>query len=274
MKTPVVMECSLLEKLQHCASTDFLTSIYNRHFFHDALAKEIARAGRTKACFSLMFFDIDDFKIFNDAYGHQKGDEVLVQIASVIKTMLRAQDVPCRYGGDEFICLLPDTNYFYALSIAERVRKNIINLPSDMGLEVNLSLAYGIATYPTDGDKSEELIKTCDMRLYDCKEETDVMRKRVPRERRTAPRIKTPNSRGFLYKNQYEKLDVGIVDIGQGGLSFTSREPTEPGSIYQMQLFLKPPLSTAWAEVEMLYLQNLASGEYRVGCRLTGINFT
>src|SRR5262249_40958958 len=125
MKSPMPVDQSVLAKLQRYANTDSLTGIYNRHFFHESIAKELARASRHQSRLSLLFFDIDGFKALNDTYGHQKGDQVLRHVATIIKSSLRTHDIACRYGGDEFICILPDTHYYFAMVIAERIRRTV-----------------------------------------------------------------------------------------------------------------------------------------------------
>lgn len=273
LKNPIVVEHLLLERLQKHASVDFLTNVYNRQFFYEAITREISRASRSKTQFSLLFFDIDNFKYFNDTYGHQKGDTILQGVASVIKSLSRAQDVPCRYGGDEFISLLPDTNFFHAVAIAERIKKNTAPLPSEMGLQTQLTISYGIATYPVDGSQSDELIKVCDTRLYMDKNNKLELRRKSITEKRGHPRFKILRNSGILLKNLHTKIEVQMLDIGLRGLSFIAEEPPEVGLIYQMQLFLEPPLGAARAEVEALYLQNLAAGRFRAGCRLRAISF-
>jgi len=273
MESPMPVDQAVFVKLQRFATTDFLTCIYNRHFFHESLAKEIARASRSKSRLSLLFFDINNFKMLNDTWGHQKGDQVLRQVATIIKNSLRAHDIPCRYGGDEFICVLPDTPYFFALVIAERIRRSVTDAAQELIPEQNISLSYGISTYPLDSDKPEELIRICDVRLYESKVVNLERRQGLAVDRRDYPRIKTPGACGVFFKSHLEKWDVTVLDISPGGLSFQAPQSTECSGAYQMQLFLRPPFSTAWVTVEPCYLLKANGTEYRTGCRMTDINF-
>lgn len=273
MKAPMPIDQPVLLTLQQFANTDFLTCLYNRHFFQESLAKEIARAGRHQSRLSLLFFDINNFKMLNDTCGHATGDQVLRQVGAIIKNSLRTHDIPCRYGGDEFICILPDTHYFFALVIAERIRRSVAESAQDLLPDHNLSLAYGIATYPLDNEKAEELLRICDVRLYESKVLYMERRKSVAVERRDYPRIRTSGAAGIFFKNHLEKWDVTVLDIGPGGLAFSCPQSIGSGGVYQMQLFLPSPFSTAWVTVEPCSLQRLPDEGYRVGCRLTDINF-
>src|SRR5262249_38899333 len=155
------------------------------------------------------------------------------------------------------ICILPDTHYYFAMVIAERIRRTVAESAQTLLPEQSqLSLAYGMATYPLDSDKSEELIRTCDVRLYEAKVAHRAQRKKAAVERRENPRIKTPGVCGVFFKTHLEKWDIHLLDIGPGGLSFLCPQSAESG-IYQMQLFLPPPFSTAWVTVEPCYLQHL-----------------
>lgn len=267
--SPLVLACSRIAKLQAHASSDFLTGVYNRYFFDEFIHKEIARASRQKLSFSLALLDINDFKHVNDTYGHQKGDAVLESIATTIRNMLREQDIPCRYGGDEFICILPNTSYFHALGTTERIRRKINDLSGPLGLELRLSIAYGLATYPWDGQEPEELIQACDRRLYEQKAAITDLK---AADRRSYQRVKTPGHRGCLRKN-HVSIDLEILDIATEGIGFQSQQPLEPGATYRAELFLEPPLAPAQAEVEVIHLQE-SRGSYRIGGRIRDIAFT
>ncbi len=111
--------------LEKSVITDPLTKLYNRLFFNNQILYLKNRYDRTKQPFSAMLFDIDNFKKINDTYGHNIGDEVLKKVAKIIKNSIRKTDIACRYGGEEFIILFPDTNKQKALEISERIRKEI-----------------------------------------------------------------------------------------------------------------------------------------------------
>lgn len=267
LKNPLVVEYAQLIKLETHASLDFLTGIYNRFFFQEVMTKEMSRASRQKKSFSLALFDINGFKFINDTYGHQMGDQVLANVAQIIKATLRAQDIPCRYGGDEFICLLPETNHFYALGIIERLIKKISELSVKIGLDVKLSATYGLATYPWDGQSVEELIKTCDVRLYNFKAE---QKDRSIEERRDAHRVKA-SGRGLLHKNHTD-TPIEVIDVSLNGMTFKTQHPIEPDATYHADLFLDPPFSSAKVLVEVIHIRDLI-GWFQVGARIKEIVF-
>lgn len=149
------------------AIKDHLTQIYNRFYFMDALKRDYALAIRESKPISLLMIDIDHFKSINDTMGHQKGDEVLQTIAKVIQGRLRSSDILARWGGEEFMVLLPSTNEIDALSVAESIRKSIEGYSFE-GLE-KVTCSLGISTL-IKGQNMDKLIRRSDEALYDAKE--------------------------------------------------------------------------------------------------------
>jgi diguanylate cyclase (GGDEF)-like protein/PAS domain S-box-containing protein len=154
---------------------DGLTGVANRRHFDDALAREWRRSGRDKDPLSLIMIDIDLFKAYNDAYGHQKGDECLKQVAQSIRSGLkRPGDLAARYGGEEFVVILPDTDMEGAVAVAEKLQNSVegLRIPhqaSDVSDHVTVS--QGVATAIADPtDTPEALVKAADQALYQAKE--------------------------------------------------------------------------------------------------------
>lgn len=154
------------EKLYQLAITDELTSAYNRRFMIRKMTDEIQRYNRTKLAFSLIMFDIDKFKSINDKLGHEAGDIVLEKVVEVIKKRIRRTDVLSRWGGDEFIILLPDTNKSNAVKLAESIKIEINNLVIENLEKVTASI--GVSSYYY-GDNIEESIKKVDDLMYEAK---------------------------------------------------------------------------------------------------------
>mgnify|MGYP002397440610 CR=1 FL=1 len=154
------------------ACTDGLTGLYNHRQFKEFFDREMNRATRLTRPLSLAMLDVDDFKAFNDEYGHAIGDQVLVKVADLINEHLRSADLPCRYGGEEFAIILPDTDQEEAVVVAERLRK-VIEEEATNGLseEVNrnITVSIGLSSYPKDGRKMEFLLKIADDLLYGAK---------------------------------------------------------------------------------------------------------
>lgn len=160
----VTEEKRLEEELRRLSTTDALTGLYNRRHMEYVLTNEFSRSSRTGTPFAVMMFDIDHFKKFNDTYGHEQGDRVLQAVAKSFGDSLRKYDTACRYGGEEFIAILPHTNLDGAMSVAERVRRDVEQLVVD-GLKVTISL--GVAAYPDIAVPSTELlVQAADKALY------------------------------------------------------------------------------------------------------------
>lgn len=154
------------------AVTDGLTGIYNRRFFNEELSREIERSHRHFLRMSLLMIDIDHFKKINDAYGHSTGDWVLKKIARVLRDTTRVCDIECRYGGEEFALILPETTTQQALIIAEKLRQEIAStkFTDENGHEIRpITLSIGVATFPDHASKTEELIHHADQGLYTSK---------------------------------------------------------------------------------------------------------
>jgi two-component system cell cycle response regulator len=168
------------DRLKKVGLTDSLTGVNNRRFFDQRIGEEVARSVRSLEPIACLFLDIDHFKEFNDKYGHPVGDQVLREVAALIRVQLRNSDVLGRYGGEEFAVLLPNTSGLSALEIAQRIRENIADndftLPhASQNGGLNVSVSIGVAdqpanTIPTDsGTLVERLLKRADIALYDAK---------------------------------------------------------------------------------------------------------
>jgi len=163
----VTEEIRMREELQELAISDGLTSLYNRRHLDITLAKELDRSQRYVHDLSVIMFDVDHFKRFNDVHGHDQGDRVLQFISKTVKDRIRSLDIPCRYGGEEFLIILPETSHEYAMEIAERLRKAIEQTEMD-GLSVTISI--GVASYPHVMTRnSQQLIEAADKALYEAK---------------------------------------------------------------------------------------------------------
>jgi diguanylate cyclase (GGDEF)-like protein len=159
------------ELLTEVSHTDHLTGLYNRRYLMDVLEREFSRARRNGGFLSLLIIDIDRFKDINDRYGHQGGDLVLAEAASVFRDQLRSYDIAVRFGGDEFVAVLPGTAPSEAMSVAERVRKAIeeSRFPGDM-TQIRLTFSIGVAVHPADGIETvADFIREADCSLYRAK---------------------------------------------------------------------------------------------------------
>jgi diguanylate cyclase (GGDEF)-like protein len=159
-------------ELAWMASTDSLTGAANRRRFLEALDIESRRAKRNGLPVSLLGLDIDHFKLVNDTHGHPVGDLVLRELVASIKSTLRPHDILGRIGGEEFMVLLPDTSHASAITLAERVRKQVeaMSISHPQGV-LNITVSIGVAEFGKDGEAVDQVIKAADDRLYQAKHE-------------------------------------------------------------------------------------------------------
>jgi len=157
------------EKLRELAVTDGLTGLANYRHFKDVLQLEIKRAERHKSPVSLIMFDIDFFKNYNDTHGHLAGDKVLQGIGNLVLNNIRKIDLAARYGGEEFAVILPNTSDTNARIVAEKLRLLIEKhqfIHQETQPNGNLTISIGVAAYPSSGKTFEQLIDCADKRLY------------------------------------------------------------------------------------------------------------
>ena len=157
-------------RLFELATTDGMTKLYVHRYFQLLLDQEIKRSQRHNKKFSLIMMDIDNFKSFNDTYGHQLGDRVLKDVAGAAKKISRAEDIAARYGGEEFVMILPETDSVQAMIFAERIRASVaeIEIPYE-GQTLHVTISLGVSTYPDHSEDKEALIHAADEALYTSK---------------------------------------------------------------------------------------------------------
>lgn len=158
--------------MEYYATRDPLTDLYNRRVFSELFDYEVKRATRHNYQFALLVIDLDNFKLVNDNYGHAVGDRYLQAIAHTIKTILRPGDIFARYGGDEFVLLLPDTIPHAAVAVAERVLETVneMSIASDTGKSISGSVSIGMAVYPLHADNTKDLFLFADSMMYKAKQ--------------------------------------------------------------------------------------------------------
>ncbi|HMK92196.1 MAG TPA: diguanylate cyclase [Thermoleophilia bacterium] len=150
------------------ASTDGLTGLYNHRRFQEALAVEVARAERYDSSFCLLMMDLDRFKAVNDTVGHQRGDEVLREVAAVLRRCSRESDFAARYGGEEFAMILPHTDVAEAGQVAERIRRLVSELATPEA-EVRVTVSIGVASFPGDASDTDGILGAADASLLSAK---------------------------------------------------------------------------------------------------------
>jgi diguanylate cyclase (GGDEF)-like protein len=172
------------EDLERLSTSDALTGLYNRRYLTQRLSEELVRSYRHKGSFSVLMADVDEFKAYNDAFGHPAGDEVLKKVATILLGSTRAVDCTARYGGEEFAVLLTGTSADLASEVAERIRARVES-QEFAGRKITLSI--GIAEFPENGQTADEVISSADEALYAAKRKG---RNRVVRAGEAKPKVK------------------------------------------------------------------------------------
>jgi diguanylate cyclase (GGDEF)-like protein len=162
---------NLRGKLEHQSIRDSLTGLFNRHFMEIALERELRRAARHNKPVAILMLDIDHFKQFNDTYGHEAGDTVLRELGEALLQSVRNEDILCRYGGEEFVAIMPELSLDAAMDRAESLRRMV----SEMRVRIRgeslreITLSIGVAVYPQHAETLEEVLRAADRALYEAK---------------------------------------------------------------------------------------------------------
>jgi diguanylate cyclase (GGDEF)-like protein len=161
-----------MELYRELSYLDPLTGIHNRRFFDEALETEIQKANRLSMTLVLVMIDIDDFKLYNDSNGHQKGDAALVKIAQLFKSACRASDIVARYGGEEFVIIFPGAGQEHAMELSRRIVQEVAAADFDGQNLVpsgSLTVSIGVACFPEHAGSASALIQCADQALYEAK---------------------------------------------------------------------------------------------------------
>lgn len=163
---------NLRESLHNQAIIDPLTGLFNRRYMEETCERELSRAKRRKTTIGVIMVDLDHFKRINDNFGHDAGDLLLVRLASLLKLHIRHEDIPCRYGGEEFLLIMPDTSLDTTSSRAEELRELISHMEvNHLGLSLGaITASMGVASYPNHGEELEEIIHAADTAMYRAKQ--------------------------------------------------------------------------------------------------------
>jgi diguanylate cyclase (GGDEF)-like protein len=168
----IIDKTILFHNTKELAFSDGLTGIFNRRYFDQRYPREIIRAKRYHRSLALLMIDIDYFKKYNDTFGHLMGDEVLKKVANILLFNLRRADILCRYGGEEFVVILPESDLSHGLLVAEKLRKAVMHAEfqgEDQLPQKQLTISIGLSAFPEMGDSEKEILGGADSALYDAK---------------------------------------------------------------------------------------------------------
>lgn len=160
-----IQNARYFEKIRHMAYVDGLTGLFNRRYFEKTIELEIERSKRYQGAMSVIMFDIDQFKRLNDEFGHLVGDDVLRQVSTLFVQNLRKVDIACRFGGEEFAVIVPETTGDHAFSVADKLRR-VIAQTAFLGVPRPVTVTAGVASFPANGTTRDELVRAADEALY------------------------------------------------------------------------------------------------------------
>ncbi len=239
IEQPKIIELWAFQRTLQSAVTDELTGLYNYRFGREALSREIKRAERHHEPLCVFLFDLDDFKKLNDRWGHLFGNEVLVEVAGMIRRALRDSDLAVRFGGEEFLVVLPGTAKAGALTLAERLRQQLAQheFTPDGKSAVRVTLSGGVACFPSDGHDASALIKRADQALYTVKTAEKNGVALFSREQRAFARVGASVLGWYRMVGEEEK-PLETVNLSAGGILFQSAVRLPAGALLEMGLNL------------------------------------
>jgi diguanylate cyclase (GGDEF)-like protein len=169
--SPCLINIRLVDTLKKQSIRDSLTGLFNRRYLEGAVEREISRLERRGLELGIIMLDVDHFKSFNDIYGHATGDAVLRALGAYLQKSIREEDIACRYGGEEFVLILPEASLEVTYERAEKIREGVKNKVSVTGKNemLSVSISLGVSVYPKHGKTSAELIGMADSALYKAK---------------------------------------------------------------------------------------------------------
>ena len=263
---PKLIDVCKFEEIFKQARRDFLTGLYNRQEFEESIRREIARAKRYNRKVSLLFLDLDSFKKLNDQYGHLAGDKALQYLAGLISKNKRTEDIVARYGGDEFVMLLPDTSKDDALRFAERFREMVERREFTVNsYSLPVTISGGVSTSPDDAQDAVKLIQCADHALHVAKRQGKNLIFGYKKEARKFLRL--PYVEKINGTNLSDQKGVVFLteskNLGCGGILLENGFPVQVGSVIEISIVLDGKNVTILGEV--VRADQLATNRFDLG---------
>lgn len=239
LRNPIVMELQFFQETEALAQRDGLTGLFNYRHLISELTREVRRAERYGNGLSLVMVDLDDFKAYNDTFGHQAGNDALVQVARTLTTALRDTDCIARYGGEEFALMLPSTSKVNAYAVAERLRMELHQQSAapDALCRRPLHASFGVSAVPADALSVEDLVRRADEALYAAKARGKNCVALAGDDRRSHRRV------AFALAGTYRLVDsqprsLATIDVSEGGLLCRLEDDLPVGALLEVHLKL------------------------------------
>ncbi|HEY6444058.1 MAG TPA: GGDEF domain-containing protein [Candidatus Acidoferrales bacterium] len=298
LRVPVLVEYDDFKRLQVDAATDALTGLYNRRLFDEYLDKELIRAKRYNEQLAVVILDLHKLKEVNDRHGHMRGDDVLKIAAATLRTTLRASDFAFRIGGDEFAVLLPRTDSEQAVTLCRRVRSQYEVELLPLNLNIGVTLDFGAAVYPQDGDQRSELLGTADQRLYALKTANRPSQRVIPMEpepslkagaspsasqpvspakpsvvppaearseHRKWERVSLAGTKAYALLSEAEQKTAKVIDLSYGGVALQFDKPEDLPNQFSAILHV-PILPPVRVMLRKAYMLQSVGERSRIGC--------
>jgi diguanylate cyclase (GGDEF)-like protein len=236
---PRLVDAGHFEEMLEGSINDKLTSLFNRRYFDEIFSQQVALAERYRNDFTILFLDIDDFKELNDTYGHLAGDRALAAVAQIIAREKRTSDVAARFGGEEFVVLMPHTDNISGFIFAERLRLEIeaMRIPFE-DVTLNLTVSGGIASFPLNTENPRQLVQLADSAVYLAKGagKNNIAHYKEEKRRYLRVKIQQPVLVKELDFHDTATFSGTSKDIGIGGILFENDTPLPLGSLITVQL--------------------------------------
>ena len=272
LKNPKVIELKLFEETRDSAYKDDLTGLHNFRFFQELLRWEVKRCERSGGEFSIAMGDLDNFKSYNDRFGHTAGNDALQAVGQALKASGRDHDVAVRYGGEEFVLIMPGTSKEDAGLLADRVCRTIAELELlPPGPENGVTMSLGVASYPADAVAPEGLIRCADRAMYTAKAKGKNQAQLYGANRRALPRVEVA-LQGEVRILEEDSIPFSTLNVSERGLRLRAKEPLALNSMVEFVLNLPGHHEGVKAYARVVRIYEKEAGAYQMALSIMDID--
>ena len=272
---PKIIEIAIFEQTVASAMTDSLTTLYNRRYFEENLFREFQRAKRYDLVLSLLMLDIDNFKDYNDTFGHVEGDTCLFELGKIIISCCRDSDIPCRYGGEEFALILPETTGPDSLYLAKRICNMVKSYSTSISdrnpWKRKVTVSCGIASYPIDAKFAKGLVQKADLALYQAKRDGKDRAYLYFEERQRFIRLDKSCVKSITLFDQSDKSIKSASLQTLLGILIQSDQPLLVGAIVQVELEFPNYQQVIRAKMKISRLEVRQDDSYDLGLNFVDV---